>query len=94
MTNKDIDRISRSWVGHIATNPDVRNQMNTILNKGPKGNEEMADLINSTVVPKDNVGADDVPLIQTKANAMLTTQGAVVQNQSNVQHVGTVPPGI
>jgi hypothetical protein len=71
MTKSDLDRISRSWVGHIATSPDLRETMNKVLAKGPAGDEEMADLINQTVIPKDNVSKDDVPAIKAHIDTML-----------------------
>jgi hypothetical protein len=90
-TNKDIDRISRSWAGHLATNPDVRAQMNDVLDNGT--DEDMADLINQTVVPKDNVHEDDVPAIKAKTNTMLQAQDLAL-HQTNLQHAGLIPPNI
>ena len=92
MTKKDIDRISRSWVGHVATNPAVRDKMNDVLNNGT--DEDMADLINQTVVPKDNVGAADVPAIKTKINTMLAAGANVLANHTNLQHAASGPPNI
>ena len=45
MTNKEIDRISRSWVGHIATNPKVREKMSAA-----KTDTDWADLINELLL--------------------------------------------
>jgi hypothetical protein len=59
MTKKDIERVSRSWAGHLATNPQVRKQFASAKTPTAK-----ADLINDTVIPKDNVQVGDVPKIQ------------------------------
>lgn len=65
MTNSEYDRISRSWVGHVATDPAVREKMNAAKNRA-----DLADLINQTVIPKDNVTAADIPEIQKRVMAM------------------------
>ncbi|HEV8020606.1 MAG TPA: hypothetical protein VGP41_05040 [Candidatus Lustribacter sp.] len=72
MTNKEIARITRSWVGHITTNPSVRDQM-----AGDKTNDDWADLINDTVIPKDNVTPDDVPKIRDAMAQMFRDGGPV-----------------
>lgn len=59
MTKKELDRISRSWVGHLATRPDLRAQADAI-----KSNESFADLINDTVAPNNTVQPEDVPAIK------------------------------
>jgi polysaccharide pyruvyl transferase WcaK-like protein len=69
MTNNDLDRISRSWAGHLATTPELRGQM-----EKAKSDEAMADLINQTVVPKDNVSAEHVPTIQRQVNQMFAVR--------------------
>ena len=63
MTNHELDVITRNWVGHIATDEDVRTALNDVLNLKKGVNAAMARLINKTVVPKKPVKAADVPRI-------------------------------
>jgi hypothetical protein len=63
MTNEEILQITRSWVGHVATDQDVRKEMNRILKLPTGANAAMARLINKTVDPATRIKAKDVPKI-------------------------------
>lgn len=65
MTPKEIDRISRSFLGHIATSRAARDAM-----AAAKTDTDFADVINDTVVPKDNVRPEDVPAIRQRVAEM------------------------
>jgi hypothetical protein len=87
-----IDSISRSWVGHIASNPELREQVNEILLLRRGANAKLADLINKTVGPKKKVKAEDVRKIKKRVNEMFAPgdqpKGARI---SNITHVGPDP---
>ncbi len=63
----DIDQITRSWVGHLATNPRVREA----LAGAGSSNEKIANLINETVMPQNLVQPGDVQNIMTLAASMI-----------------------
>lgn len=87
MTKKDIERVTRSFVGHLATHPNLRDRLNSLV--ASKDNEGIADLINETVVPKDNVTSQDVPQIRTLAAKMLPAK----QTPGTGSHVVNVVGG-
>ncbi len=65
MTKKEIDRISRSLVGHLGTSPQVRARMGAA-----KTDEERVDIINETVVPKDNIKVEHLPAVQSRVREL------------------------
>jgi hypothetical protein len=71
MTETEIDQVSRSWIGHLATNPALRQQLNSAMQTGASANAKVATLINTTVGAKANVTADDVSKIQTYVKSAL-----------------------
>ena len=87
MTNADIERVSRSWIGHLATNPHVREKL-----LKARSDAEMASLINETVIPKENVEAKDVPAIAGHVKVMLV-EGKEPNPLHDFQILNVVFPG-
>ncbi len=89
MTPEDIDRISRSLVGHLATDPPVRKAFAATRADAAKA----ADLINETVQPRVPVSPEDVPTIMKYVTKMFppNQQKEVGANQSVLDHSGGHP---
>jgi hypothetical protein len=66
MTKADIERVSRSWIGHLATDPQVREKLSRA-----RSDADTASLINETVIPKEKVEAKDVPAIARHVQTMM-----------------------
>jgi hypothetical protein len=60
MNDSEIDQVSRSWAGHLATNPKLRQRVNALAGD----DAALADLVNSTVKPQVKVGPADVPKVK------------------------------
>ncbi len=86
MTN--IDQITRSWVGHLATNPRVREQL-----LGAESNVQIANVINETVMPQDPVQPEDVPAIMDLASQMLVQGDQPPPGNFQIVNVIVHPPG-
>lgn len=57
-------QIARSWIGHLATDPDTRNKLNATMELSvDQRNAALANLINQTVQPELKIAAGDVPQI-------------------------------
>lgn len=63
MTKKEIDQLSRSWIGHLATNIELRKQFETLTHDRAPASV-WVDLINQTVNPKTPCTVDDLEAIQ------------------------------
>lgn len=89
MTDEEVDRISRSWVGHIGTSMVVREAMLLV----GSNNAALAALINETVVPKNDVQPEDIPAIQACVAVMFveSEQPDPDDGQGILQYTG--PPG-
>jgi hypothetical protein len=87
MTEADIERVSRSWIGHLATNPRVREQMSKT-----RSDADEAKLINETVAPKEHVEAKDVPAIARHVRAMMV-EGKEPNPLQEFQILNVVHPG-
>jgi hypothetical protein len=87
MTKADIERVSRSWIGHLATNPQVREKLSTAHTDA-----DVAHLINETVVPKDKVEAQHVVAIKQHVQRMMV-EGKVPDPLENFQILNVVHPG-
>jgi ribosomal protein L19E len=87
MTNADIERVSRSWIGHLATNPQVREKLSKA-----RSDDDIASLINDTVIPKDKVEATDVPAIARHVQMMMVEVKEPHPLQ-NFQILNVVHPG-
>jgi hypothetical protein len=87
MTNAEIERVSRSWIGHLATDPQVREKLSKAHTDAEK-----ARLINETVIPKDKVEAKDVPEIARHVKMMIVEGKEPHPTQNfqilNVVHLG------
>lgn len=83
MTKDELTRVSRNFVGHIATDPEAREAMNTA--RGDK--TAMAKVINKYVDPKVSVTEADVDDIQNRVDQMYVpeNQAAVPPDQSLTQ---------
>lgn len=93
MTKNDLYRITRSFVGHFATNPALREKLNAVMTSDDL--DGVADLINSVVDPKDNVTIDDIGQIRELAATMLPQQrepGGGVHIVNVVGGGGAPPP--
>lgn len=72
MTKAKIERVSRSFVGHLITNPKVRKDLHMAVTTTKRGTPEarIARIINRAVGPK-SVTPKDVPIIAKRVNALL-----------------------
>ena len=94
MTENEIDQVSRSWIGHLATNPALRGQLNAAMQSGADANARVAGLINTTVGAKANVTADDVSKIQTYVKSALPAANADdLTEHIRLTRLGTGGPG-
>lgn len=87
MTNAEIERVSRSWIGHLATNPQVREKLSKA-----RSDAEIASLINETVMPEDKVEANHVPAIGLHVRMMMVESNEPHPTQ-NFQILNVVFPG-
>jgi hypothetical protein len=84
----DIDGITRSWVGHLATNPQVREKL-----LGAQSNVQIANLINETVMPQNRVQPEDVPDIMALAQLMIVQGDVPPPGNFQIVNVIIHPPG-
>lgn len=77
MTEKELYKVGRSWIGHLATNPSVRTSLNDL-----KGDEaKIARLINKTVKPDVKVlkkDVDGIKVLMQKAFGKRVARPALV----------------
>jgi hypothetical protein len=87
MTKGEIERVSRSWIGHLATDPEVREKL-----ARARSDAEVANLINETVTPKETVAAEDVPAIKRHV-AMMIVEGKEPDPSHDFQILNVVKIG-
>jgi hypothetical protein len=84
MNDDEIDQISRSFIGHLATDPDVRAAGQAAVAQYGDPNDQytaLADIINTAVNPAITCSADDMPAIIARINALFGPPSGGVQTE-------------
>ena len=67
MTKNQLERISRHFLGHLLSNPELREALNAAGGPGRgKPEDRIARLINKVVAPETKVTAKHVPAIANR----------------------------
>jgi hypothetical protein len=73
MRESELDRVSRSFAGHLITNPALRKAVHDAYRTAGRSTPEarVAKIINKTIAPKTPVKEADVPKIRKRMNALV-----------------------
>jgi len=74
MTKAQLERVSRSFIGHLITDPQLRKAVRDASRVPGRTTPEarIAALINKTLAPKTPVKPEHVPAIRKRMNALVS----------------------